>query len=100
MNLNPKIKLNGIEYTAPNPKTKLWREVTKIQKLMETENGNFVDFYESILNLIVLAFDNQEITVERIEDELDAEEIIPTFKNIAQWITTKVLMKTNEIPNE
>ena len=44
MNLNPKIKLNGIEYTAPNPKTKLWREVTKLQKLMENENGNFVDF--------------------------------------------------------
>ena len=54
MNLNPKIKLSGIEYTAPNPKTKLWREVTKLQKLMENENGNFVDFYESILNLIVL----------------------------------------------
>ena len=100
MNLNPKIKLSGIEYTAPNPKTKLWREVTKIQKLMENENGNFVDFYESILNLIVLAFNNPEITVERIEEELDSEEIIPTFKNIAQWITTKVLMKTNEIPNE
>jgi len=65
---NPKITLKGKTYTAPPPKVKLWREVTKFKdKFGDKEQGD-EEALSEMERLIAAAFNHPEISAEVIED--------------------------------
>lgn len=79
---NPKITLKGKTYTAPPPKVKLWREVTKFKdKFGDKEQGD-EEALSEMERLIAAAFNHPEISAEVIEEELDLDEFVPLFTRL------------------
>jgi len=96
---NPTIKLKGKTYTAPAPKVKLWREVTKFkEKFSDTAQGD-QEALSEMERLIAAAFNNPDITAEVIEEEMDLDEFVPLFYQIAGWVAEVVSRKMRELPN-
>lgn len=97
--MNPTITLKGKTYTAPEPKVKLWREVTKFKdKFNDTAQGD-QEALSEMERLIAAAFNHPEISVETIEEELDLDEFVPLFYQIAGWVAEVVSRKMKELPN-
>lgn len=95
---NPKITLKGKTYTAPSPKVKLWREVTKFKdKFGDKEQGD-EEALSEMERLIAAAFNHPEISAEIIEEELDLDEFVPLFYQIASWVAEAVSRKMTELP--
>ena len=95
---NPKITLKGKTYTATPPKVKLWREVTKFKdKFGDKEQGD-EEALSEMERLIAAAFNHPEITAEVIEEELDLDEFVPLFYQIAGWVAEAVSRKMAELP--
>lgn len=93
-----KIILNGKTYTAPNPKVKLWREITKFKEVNEGKDVNEV--LDDILTLISGAFKNPEVTPESIEENMDLEDILPTWLQVVDWVNQKINSKMTQLPNQ
>lgn len=95
----PTITLKGKTYTAPPPKVKLWREVTRFkEKFSDKEQGD-QEALSEMECLIAAAFNHPEITAELIEEELDLDEFVPLFYQIAGWVAEVVSRKMTELPN-
>ena len=95
----PTITLKGKTYTAPAPKVKLWREVTRFKdKFSDKEQGD-EEALSEMERLIAAAFNRPEITAEVIEEELDLDEFVPLFYQIAGWVAEVVSRKMTELPN-
>ena len=95
----PTITLKGKTYTAPPPKVKLWREVTRFKdKFSDKEQGD-QEALSEMERLIAAAFNHPEITAELIEEELDLDEFVPLFYQIAGWVAEVVSRKMTELPN-
>ena len=96
----PTITLKGKTYTAPPPKVKLWREVTRFKdKFGDKEQGD-EEALSEMERLIAAAFNHPEITAEVIEEELDLDEFVPLFYQIAGWVAEAVSRKMTELPNQ
>lgn len=97
---NLKITLNGKEYTAKNPKAKLFRTITKFNVDYKDKN---VLLDENALNalygLIAEAMGHPEITAERIEEEMDMEDVMPAFHHLSYWVTEMMKGKVKQLPN-
>lgn len=48
--------------------------------------------------LIAAAFNHPEISAEVIEEELDLDEFVPLFYQIASWVAEAVSRKMTELP--
>lgn len=96
---NPTITLQGKTYTAPDPKVKLWREVTKFKDKFSDKAQGDQEALSEMERLISAAFNHPEVSVEAIEDELDLDEFVPLFYQIAGWVADVVSRKMKELPN-
>ena len=95
----PTITLKGKTYTAPPPKVKLWREVTRFKdKFSDKEQGD-EEALSEMERLIAAAFNHPEITAELIEEELNLDEFVPLFYQIAGWVAEVVSRKMTQLPN-
>lgn len=82
------ITLNGAVYAAKKPKVKIYKKLMKLQSAMP--NAGDWDTPEGIdmaIEILVDAMGNPEITTERIENEMDADQLIPALQNLVEWIT-------------
>jgi hypothetical protein len=91
------ITLNDKTYTAPKPKVKLWRELTKFQEMNDGKDLNKV--LDEVLLLISKAFNHPDITPESIEENMDLDEILPTWYQVVAWVNNAVNSKLQQLPN-
>ncbi|MEN6349338.1 MAG: hypothetical protein ABFD08_08095 [Syntrophomonas sp.] len=96
---DPKIVLNGKEYSAPQPKTWLWREVVRLQNKKGDQTPDDEAALDEMEKLIVATFNNSEVTVEAIEKHLDLDKFMPLFLEICDWIAEKITGKAQQLPN-
>lgn len=97
--MNPTITLKGKTYTAPKPKVKLWREVTKFKDKFSGKAQDDQEALSEMERLIAAAFNQLDVSVETIEEELDLDEFVPLFYQIAGWVAEVVSQKMKELPN-
>lgn len=98
----PKIKLGDKEYTARKLKMKAWRSFVKLQKELDgidqvtamTDEATM----EKVANVLVLAYNNPDLTVDAIMDEMDMADFIPAIQEATQWITMQVSGKLDQFP--
>jgi len=99
----PKIIINGKTFSAPNPKLKLWRKCLKFtQKYSTTDKlDQLVDeeVLDDLEQLICDVFNNSEITIETLEENIDISEFMPLFEGIKTWIENMVNEKAAKLPN-
>lgn len=93
----PQITIDGITYTAPEPKARLWREFAALDEKRRTAAGE--NFLETYINIIVFAFQSEKITAEILLDLLDIADVLPLYIEVQNWINGKVVEKLKKIPN-
>ena len=93
----PKMTLEGELFTAPNPKIVLWRKVMSFQERKRTLPLD--EASKGMIELIAEAFRDPKVTPERIETELEIEELIPLYNNITLWVSDKLISKMSQVPN-
>ena len=97
--MTPKITLDGKEYIARPPKAKLWREIIKFNKTFSKTNiAESDEAFDAMLKMIVDGFGQDEITAERIENEVLLSDIMPLFQDVTTWVGYMVQGKAAEMP--
>jgi hypothetical protein len=72
--------------------------VTKFKdKFGDKEQGD-EEALSEMERLIASAFNHPEISAEVIEEELDLDEFVPLFYQIASWVAEAVSRKMAELP--
>jgi hypothetical protein len=92
----PELKINGKTMRPGNPKAKIWREVMKFaDEKKEFTDGELMDKYAKV---IALAFGGA-VTAEDIMEQVELEEIVPTYRKIYAWVIDVATKKLEQIPN-
>jgi hypothetical protein len=93
----PTITLNGNTFKAKKPKVKMWRRLIKIQNSQnELESDEGLD---ELLDFFCVVFNDEKVTPDSIEENLDLDDFFTLFQDIGTWIGELVGAKTGEIPN-
>ena len=96
----PTIKINGKIITLKNPKMKVWRKFLEFfdKSNEEFKNMTLAEYTDSMIELIQLAFDSDEVTAESIEENLSVSELKPTVQNAFTWLQKLFFEGVEEIP--
>ena len=96
----PTIKINGKIITPKNPKMKVWRKFLEFfdKSNEEFKNMTLAEYTDSMIELIQLAFDSDEVTAESIEENLSVSELKPTVQNAFTWLQKLFFEGVEEIP--
>ena len=91
----PKITFKDEEIEIGSVKAKAWRAASKIQS-RDGESipvGNMIDF-------IVTVFDDSRVTAERIEDEVNLDEVYPLFLKTYAYVIDLVTAGLERVNKE
>jgi hypothetical protein len=92
----PKIKMNGEIVKPQPPKAKVWREVMRFDEIKK--DIDFADFIDAHAEIIALVFGGS-ITKEIILENLEIEDIVPTYRKCYRWVLDLLTSKLEKIPN-
>lgn len=91
----PKIIFKDEEIEISNVKAKAWRAAAKIQ----SKDGEIIPVGEMI-DFIVTVFDNAKVTAERIEDEVNLDEVYPLFLRTYAYVIDLVTAGLERVNKE
>ena len=98
----PTITLDGKGYTARRLKMKSWRNIVKLQKdisNMDTaEIMNDEATMQKMAEVIATIVNDPEVTADRVMDELDLADFVPTVQEMTRWVTEQVSGKIEQLP--
>jgi len=95
----PQITINGKKYTMPKPKIKLWRLMVKFHEAQQNGELTTDSMFDEMINLVVAAFKNQDVTAEAVEENVDFEELAKLFNYIGSHVNGVAYGKAAQIPN-
>ena len=95
----PYMIVNGKKITMAKPKIKLWRHLVQFNAEQQAGDGGEEAALDSMIDIIIVAFNSPEITKEIVEENMDFEEVITIFNYISQNINSFAAMKTAQFPN-
>ena len=94
----PKITLYGKTYTPASPKMKVWRRFLAFYDEDKTRL-TVEEFLDAQVELILLAFDREEVTREAIDENLGVADIVPLVRGLFLWIQSQAFAHLEKIPN-
>ncbi len=94
----PQIKINGKIIQPASPKMKVWREFLAF---FDKDKGKMTveDFLSAHVALIVLAFNQPEVTVDSVEDNLEIADVVPLARQLFEWLQAQTFAKLVNLPN-
>ena len=94
----PFIIIDGEKIEPTAPKMKVWREFLAF---FDKDKGKMTveDFLSAHVALIVLAFNQPEVTTESVEDNLEIAEVVPLARELFQWLQAQTFAKLVNLPN-
>ena len=94
----PQIKINGKIIQPAQPKMKVWREFLAF---FDKDKGKMTveEFLSAHVALIVLAFNQPEVTVDSVEDNLEIADVVPLARNLFEWLQAQTFAKLVNLPN-
>ena len=95
----PQITINGKKITMPKPKIKLWRHLIKFTELQQSGELTEGDLIDEMVDLVVMAFNNPDVTKETVEENVDFEELTNLFTYISRQVSSIANTKATQIPN-
>ncbi|SFR16755.1 phage tail assembly chaperone G [Desulfoscipio geothermicus] len=99
MNQLPQITINGKKYTMPKPKIKLWRHLIKFNEARENGELEGEKMLDEMIDLVVIAFNNPDVTKEAVEENVGFEELAVLFTYINQHVSAIAGQKAAQFPN-
>lgn len=94
----PKIILYGKTYTPSEPKMKVWRKFLASYDEDKTQL-TVEEFLDEQVELILLAFDREEVTREAVDENLGVADIVPLVRGLFLWIQSQAFAHLEKIPN-
>ena len=94
----PKITLYGKTYTPSAPKMKVWRRFLAFYDEDKTRL-TVEEFLDAQVELILLAFDREEVTREAVDESLGVADIVPLVRGLFLWIQSQAFAHLEKIPN-
>lgn len=94
----PKITLYGKTYTPASPKMKVWRKFLAFYDEDKTKL-TVEEFLDAQVELILLAFDREEVTREAVDENLGVADIVPLVRELFLWIQSQAFAHLEKIPN-
>ncbi|MBV4423155.1 phage tail assembly chaperone G [Clostridium tyrobutyricum] len=94
-----KIKLNDKEYTMPKPKTKTIRNTLELLNQKVDFSHVPTEYLDEIVNYVCDVFGNQ-FNANDVYEGLDADKIMPKFKECSNSILDNIGLSLNNLPNE
>lgn len=91
----PKITFKDEEIEIGSVKAKAWRAASKIQ----SRDGEVIPVGDMI-GFIVTVFDNDKVTAERIEDEVNLDEVYPLFLKTYAYVIDLVTAGLERVNKE
>lgn len=91
----PKIKFASEEIEIGNVKAKAWRAASKIQ----SQDGKVIPVGEMI-DFIVTVFDDAKVTAERIENEVNLDDVYPLFLRTYAYVIDLVTAGLERVNRE
>lgn len=88
----PTIIVNNRMIEMPMPKARLWREIVKFED--ERQSVSVDEFCDGHINIIARAFG---VTTDEIFDNIDVDEILPTYRRILTYIMQLLTSKLTGI---
>ena len=95
----PKITLYGKTYTPSAPKMKVWRRFLAFYDEDKTRL-TVEEFLDAQVELILLAFDREEVTREAVDENLGVADIVPLVRALFLWIQSQAFAHLEKIPND
>ena len=95
----PTITLYGKTYTPNSPKMKVWRRFLAFFD-EDKKNLSVEEFLDAEIDLILLAFDREEVTKEAIDDNIEVADIVPLTRELFRWIQSLTFQKLVKLPND
>ena len=94
----PQIKINGKIIQPAPPKMKVWREFLAF---FDKDKGNMTieEFLSGHIALIVMGFNQPEVTTESLEDNLEIADVVPLARELFQWLQAQTFAKLVQLPN-
>ena len=94
----PQIKINGKIIQPSSPKMKVWREFLTF---FDKDKGKMTveEFLSAHVALIVLAFNQPEVTTESLEDNLEIADVVPLARELFEWLQAQTFAKLVNLPN-
>jgi hypothetical protein len=82
------IILNGQTFEARKPKVKIYKKLMQLQsKMPDNDAWSTPEGLDAAIEILVDAMGDPLITAERIENEMDADALMPALEAVVQWIT-------------
>lgn len=77
---------------------KVWREYLVF---FDKDKGKMTveEFLSAHVALIVLAFNQPEVTTESVEDNLEIADVVPLARQLFEWLQAQTFAKLVQIPN-
>lgn len=94
----PKITLYGKTYTPASPKMKVWRKFLAFYDEDKTKL-TVEEFLDAQVELILLAFDREEVTREAVDENIGVADIVPLVRELFLWIQSQAFAHLEKIPN-
>ena len=95
----PTITLYGKTYAPNSPKMKVWRRFLAFFD-EDKKNLSVEEFLDAEIDLILLAFDREEVTREAIDDNIEVADIVPLTRELFRWIQSMTFQKLVKLPND
>jgi len=94
----PKIKINGKIIQPAPPKMKVWREFLAF---FDKDKGKMTveEFLSAHVALIVFAFNQTEVTVDSVEENLEIADVVPLARQLFEWLQAQTFAKLVNLPN-
>ena len=88
----PKIKINGKEVIAKEPKIKIWKKLTKLQQAESELNSD--EGIDTLIDFLADVFDVDSAT---IENNVSLGDFFGIFQEVGEWIRKIVTEKSEKI---
>ena len=94
----PQIKINGKIIQPAPPKMKVWREFLAF---FDKDKGKMTveEFLSAHVALIVLAFNQPEVTVDSVDENLEIADVVPLARQLFEWLQAQTFAKLVNLPN-
>ena len=93
----PMVIIDGQKYTPENPKCAVWRTVMELEDNMS--DVPVTEIVDRMASAIALAFGRNEVTAEKVIDQVNVDDIRPLFKTVFLWLLDLFVSKAKQLPN-
>lgn len=88
----PRIKINGKEVIAKEPKIKIWKKLTKLQQSESELNSD--EGIDTLIDFLADVFDVDSAT---IENNVGVGDFFEKFQEVGEWIRKIITEKSEKI---